>query len=740
MSKSYLVGPPGAGKTSRLVDRLVQLLEQNTRPDRILVLVPQQSQARVFRAALARVAGANRPRGEPDIDTIYSLAQNHVSLFFPLIAPMAGFANPAQEPMTINTEAAQYFVGRLVQPRIEDFSDLKLQWPRLLRQILDNLNKAAVCGFPIDQIAERLGSAWAGDPQRLVSYQRAQEVALDFRQFCLENSLLDFSLLMQLFAQYLLPAASYHDYVAARYRHVLADNLEEYPPVAHDFLRLLLQTCDTALLAEDDPGGFRLFLGADVESARALRTQCDEVVRADEVFIAPPALVAFGQALMLQFRQDGVRDANPRPQPESPVTNHQSPVTDHQLPAALGDRPGAAKYWTEMVDWVVERIRRLLAEGVAPADIAVVAPFVEDVLRFELEERLRPAEVGVWSVRPSRPLYDHPAVRALLVLARLSNPHWQLPVSTGELARALASIIADLDVARAQLIADAALRISTINLPPIEDTAVWERVGERFQEPYAALQRWMASHMGQPGGQQLATEIPLDVYWQQLLAEVLAQPGFEPSTSRDNSFAIDKLIRGARAFREVMDRVGQSAAVYPVAGGEHGVPGIAQKPRNLAAPDVGLEYVTLLTQGLWGAQYAPEREQPPAAAMDNADAANTPPVPGSKDILIAPIYTYLTSNFRSRYQFWLDINSLGWYERIYQPLTHPYVLSRQWKPGTVWMEADEHRERQAMLSRLVGGLVYRCSGQVFMASSQLGISGQEESGPLERAVRRLIWN
>jgi hypothetical protein len=55
-----------------------------------------------------------------------------------------------------------------------------------------------------------------------------------------------------------------------------------------------------------------------------------------------------------------------------------------------------------------------------------------------------------------------------------------------------------------------------------------------------------------------------------------------------------------------------------------------------------------------------------------------------------------------------------------------------------WTEADERRERQAMLRRLVGGLLYRCSGQVFVASSRLGISGQEEAGPLERALQRVI--
>jgi hypothetical protein len=131
----------------------------------------------------------------------------------------------------------------------------------------------------------------------------------------------------------------------------------------------------------------------------------------------------------------------------------------------------------------------------------------------------------------------------------------------------------------------------------------------------------------------------------------------------------------------------------------------------------------MLGEDIIAAQYAPEREPD----IDDDDAA-----------LVTPAYTYLINNFRSRHQFWLDINSPGWYERVYQPLTHPYVLSRRWERGRPWTEEDEHRSRQRMLSKVLLGLSYRCADTVFLTSSQLSISGQEETGPLARAVQRVI--
>ena len=65
-------------------------------------------------------------------------------------------------------------------------------------------------------------------------------------------------------------------------------------------------------------------------------------------------------------------------------------------------------------------------------------------------------------------------------------------------------------------------------------------------------------------------------------------------------------------------------------------------------------------------------------------------------------------------QFWLDAGSSGWYERLSQPLTHPYVLSRAWEPGRMWSDADEVRTSQEALARLVSGLLRRCRERVVL--------------------------
>jgi hypothetical protein len=45
-------------------------------------------------------------------------------------------------------------------------------------------------------------------------------------------------------------------------------------------------------------------------------------------------------------------------------------------------------------------------------------------------------------------------------------------------------------------------------------------------------------------------------------------------------------------------------------------------------------------------------------------------------VFVAPAYTFLLTNQPVTVQFWLDAGSSGWYERLAQPVTHPFVLSR----------------------------------------------------------------
>jgi len=107
-------------------------------------------------------------------------------------------------------------------------------------------------------------------------------------------------------------------------------------------------------------------------------------------------------------------------------------------------------------------------------------------------------------------------------------------------------------------------------------------------------------------------------------------------------------------------------------------------------------------------------------------------------VLIAPAYTYLLSNRPVDVQFWLDIGSRGWFERLYQPLTHPYVLSRSWPQDKLWTDKEEVDTSLEALQRLTMGLLRRCRHKIYMTLSELGEQGYEQRGPLLQAAQRML--
>ena len=144
---------------------------------------------------------------------------------------------------------------------------------------------------------------------------------------------------------------------------------------------------------------------------------------------------------------------------------------------------------------------------------------------------------------------------------------------------------------------------------------------------------------------------------------------------------------------------------------------------NADSLSLGREYIEMLSEGVIAAQYLG------AWSVEEENA-----------VLVAPAYTFLMKNHAVEVQFWLNPGSDGWVERLFQPLTHPFVLSRNWDnaDGHYWSDADEVAATKETLARLTTGLLRRCKGRLYLGLSALGESGFEQSGVLLKAFQRVL--
>jgi len=183
-----LSGSAGSGKTTVAVERLKVMVGNGIPARSILVLMPQRSLGIPY---IHAIQSPSFPAGgEPTVVTLGGLAQRILSLFWPMVARQAGFSNPSKPPRFLTLEASQYYLSQVIQPLLQKgyFENITIDPNRLLSQILDNLNKSAVVGFPIQDIGERLKNAWVGPASQRLVYDQAQECALQFRAFCLKTT------------------------------------------------------------------------------------------------------------------------------------------------------------------------------------------------------------------------------------------------------------------------------------------------------------------------------------------------------------------------------------------------------------------------------------------------------------------------------------------------------------------------------------------------------------------------
>ena len=748
MTTTFLTGPAGTGKTTKAIAHLRGLLLDHVPAHNILVLLPQQTLAKPYLDAL------NDPQlpasGQVDVVTLSSLSLLTTQLFWPLVADRAHFGRPHNAPIFLSIETAQYYLQQAIEPLIgqgyfgPNVVDVTISMPRLMSQILDNLNKAALMRLPHTEVAERLKASLQLQARGEVALEHTQACVNRFREFCLARNLLDFSLRIDTFYQHLWPVAGIHEFLVGRYRHLIVDNIEEDNTFSHTVLREWLPHCESALVINDEAAGYRIFLGANWRTARELQKQCQETVQLTESYVVSTDMQAFIErmARVLGFgeKTPPLHEGEGRGEDIPPLHEGEGRGEgENNLPPMSGGLRGvegqgedipplhegegrgegenidihraiqvqAARFYPEMIEQVVTQIEGLLNEGVPPNQIVVLSPFVSDALRFSFLHRMDLRHLPARAHRPSRPLRDEPAAKTMLTLARLAFPEWGVLPEPFDVTLALHQAIPDLDPIRARLLTEVVYRKyerqgGVMTSFAQIDGPIRERISYQAGIKFDQLRQWLLDIHAEPP----ETHI-LDHFFNRTFGELLSQPDFGFHDKLEAGEVVANLVDSARKFRHVAAQVplnDHEPFIFPT------------------IPEVNRAYLQMVEQGIFAAQYVRSWDM-------SAD---------EEAVLIAPATTFLMGNRPVEYQFWLDAGSSGWWERISQPLTHPYILAADWEVARPWTDADEVANQSDRLYRLVTGLAYRCRKRIFIINAEIGEQGHEQRGRLLVALQQML--
>ena len=481
---------------------------------------------------------------------------------------------------------------------------------------------------------------------------------------------------MEVFSKYIWGSSIGRKFITNQYHHLIYDNLEEDVPVTHDLVKSWLPELQSALLIYDTDGGFRSFLGADPITGYELKTSCNQFIEFNIPFSSTSGMELLQRTLSSNILLSS------KSIPPGEILQEFDIIQSH--------------FYPEMIDAVCATINQLINEkSESPSEIVVLAPYLSDALLFSLSSKLAEYQINSYSARPSRALMKEAVVGCLLTLSKLAHPAWDLPITQSEVRQALMVAISEMDLVRADLCARTLFseRHPQSGLSSFDHLhgelpeRITYSVGERLEK----LRNWIEDYKSH--------EInPLFGFFSKVFGELLSQPGFAFHNDFGYANIVAKLTTSTKKFRQIMVNDGDFSEI-----------------------NCGREYIRTLQKGLIGAQFFEPVMDPPADT-----------------VLIAPAFTFLMTNNAVKYQFWLDIGSNGWWERLNQPLTHPYILNRHWQRGSKWEDANEIKANQENLARLIRGLLRRCNQHLYLYTAGMDDQGREQRNQLLQAFQLLF--
>ena len=701
-----------------------------------------------------RIAAASRGRFSFDSSTPLGFFQDEVILFYPLLVKRLGLRS--QFPVRLRPETEQALATRLWRSDLDSgkLAQAGVAEYYLVRRLLDILQLAALAGVPPEDIPVMLQAGLAGQDEPPELWQSMGEALLHWREWCLERGLLTYGIITELYWRYLLPDLEYRQHLCHRYRAVLADDVDEYPAIAHTLFTVLLDAGIPGVFTYNANGSVRLGLGADPQQLSLLANRCQvEPLQPPEGNLG----TEWGAAIASWV---------------------QAPVLLPQLPSSIQSMQAVSR--AQLLRTTAEFVADAIHRGqVLPSDVAIVGPGLDPIARYTLREILTRKGIAVEALSDQQPLAAFPMIRALLTLLALVYPglgrllsqdaiaellivlsqrplsepkQWELGSESAPDASATSgadprppspsTLDSAIDPVRAGLLVDHCFvpDLEHPHLLPATSFPRWDRLGYRATQAYEALRQWIEAQQLQQQQRLLPSPVTL---LDRAIQQFLSGGSY---LSYDRLAALRELMETAQHYWEVEARLRQVAATQPDLAPDLALDLAPDLAADLA-PDLRLDLGLDLNLPASSPVVQGGAASPPAARIETATTSSVEgfiqllrggtitadPYPAQRlvarrAVTLATIFQYRANRCAHRWQFWLDAGSTLWLTGGGALFGAPIFL-QEWS-GRMWGAAEALEADQQRLGRQLQDLLYRAGDRVYLCHSDLATSGQEQAGPL----------
>ena len=506
-------GPTGSGKTTILEKKYKEkALKVGT--DKNIVFLKNASSVNAWRNNIDL-----KYLGPLNIFTYFGFIQKELRDMWIQIEKNLKGQRKKIEPTFMNVETSHFVMSKYVEKKRRNndvFDYINATSSQIAVQLIDNLNYGAMNCLNFDEMQKRL-IKWAGnDEQKHKIFREAINIMKIFRDFCLKNRVIDYSLLVDLYNNKLLTSENYLNELKSKITYLFVDDLEKTVPAAQKLFGIFNESSKNSFMTFNPEAGINRFFGGNPVLAQNKFLNNGEVVKLKKSYTSSKE----SRELAQNFKKRVLENKN---------TLKSKYIKDEIDTELRGD----------MFIKTAQQVIKLIKNGVQPGEIAMIAPHIDKVMEFTLEHYFESRGYKIYNLKNSKRLVDIPFAQALITLTLLTNPGWNISTDYSSLHQTI-SLLLDLDPVRSSLITEEIFKNEYI-LPEIKSLSLRERIGFNTAEKYDYLKNWIEEKKKQ--------KLEVAHFFQLVFGELLAPL----SPSDEDILACRQMIDSVKKFKNVVE-------------------------------------------------------------------------------------------------------------------------------------------------------------------------------------------
>ena len=349
----------------------------NYKSSNILFLVPNAI------TKLSYIREIKLPFSEQLKITTYShFVQSEVIKYWPIIAENCQEIKKEKiSPSFISQSLSEYIIKSYIKKIREEenyFQDIVATDRSICRNILDNLSKACFNNLDIKTIGEKIyDSKKNRNDLNRYSYTQMQEVIDYYLELMLNNGIIDNSIAVYLYNNYLLNNEDYKRRLKREYNYLIVDSLENASVSESNLIIELLENAKESYIFYDKSKDYSSFKNIDI------------------TYVEESIIKKFFPEKIINLNEINLKT-----------------LYEEKKKIELNEN---AHLYDEMIESVGDKILQLIKEGKNLSDMVIISPINNSILDYKISNKLKQNNLQVKNTKIDNKIIDHPYANALVV-------------------------------------------------------------------------------------------------------------------------------------------------------------------------------------------------------------------------------------------------------------------------------------------------------------------------------------